>query len=154
MPLNKFSETFNIPHVKGTFPHLFNKSENYGYVGKLPDISFYDPDGMKEPARTQFIKWHNAHANDAFDFAKEIHDYCKADVQLLKAGCMKFRAAFIADTGLDPFQNCTIAGSCMDVLRSMYLKANTIGRIPVDGYRNNRNYSNKSMYFLSRILRR
>ena len=145
MPLNKFSETFNIPHVKGTFPHLFNKSENYGYVGKLPDISFYDPDGMKEPARTQFIKWHNAHANDAFDFAKEIHDYCKADVQLLKAGCMKFRAAFIADTGLDPFQNCTIAGSCMDVLRSTYLKANTIGRIPVDGYRNNRNYSNKSI---------
>ena len=56
MPLNNFSETFNIPNVKGTFPYLFNKSGNYGYVDKLPDISFYDPDGMKEPARAQFIK--------------------------------------------------------------------------------------------------
>ena len=81
---------------------------------------------MKEPLRTQLIEWHKAHKNDVFDFAKEIHEYCKADVQSLKSGCIKFRNAFITDTGIDPFQSCTIAGACMNVLRTSHLKPNSI----------------------------
>ena len=150
MPLSRFSDTFNLPNVvKGTFPHLFNTRHNYKYVGPLPDLHYYGPDGLKEPARTNLIDWHNDHANDEFNFSKEIHEYCKADVQLLKSGCMKFRSAFISDTGIDPFQSCTIAASCMKVLRTSHLKPNTIGRVPVNGYRNVRNYSNKSMAWIT-----
>ena len=149
MPLSRFSDTFQIPHTKGTFPHLFNTADHYNYVGTLPALEYYDPDGLKEPARTELIKWHNEHANDAFDFAQRIDSYCKADVQLLKSGCMRFRDAFIADTGIDPLQNCTIAGACMNVLRTSHLKPNTIGRIPVNGYRSLRNYSNKSMEWIT-----
>ena len=38
---------------------------------------------MGEPLRTQLIEWQKARENDMFDFSKEIHEYCKADVQLL-----------------------------------------------------------------------
>ena len=84
-----------------------------------------------------------------FDFAKEIHEYCKEDVQLLKSGCIKFRNAFITDTGIDPFQSCIIAGACMNVLRTSHLKLNSIGRVPVKGYCSLINYSNKSMEWIT-----
>ena len=53
MPLSRFSDTFNIPHTKGTFPHTFNVSDNYNYVGPLPALQYCDPNGMKGPLRTQ-----------------------------------------------------------------------------------------------------
>ena len=56
MPLSRFSDTFNIPHTKGTFTHMFNVSDNYNYVGPLPALRYYDPNGMKEPLRTQLIE--------------------------------------------------------------------------------------------------
>ena len=105
MPLNRFSDIFNIPNTEWAFPHMFNVSHNYNYVGPLPALRYYDPDGMKEPLRTQLIEWHKVHEN-MFDFAKEIHEYYKADVELLKSGCIKFRNAFITDAGIDPFQSC------------------------------------------------
>ena len=54
IPLSKFSDTFNLPDVvKGTFPHCFNTPNNYGYVGLLPALHYYEPDGLKEPARSK-----------------------------------------------------------------------------------------------------
>ena len=47
IPLSRFSDTFNIPHTKGTFPHMFNVSDNYNYVGPLPALQYYYPNGMK-----------------------------------------------------------------------------------------------------------
>ena len=115
MQLSRFSDTFNIPHIKETFSYMYN------YVGPLTALQYYDPNGMKELLRTQLIEWHKAYENDVFDFAKEIHEYCKADVQLLKSRCIKFRNAFIIATGIDSFQSCTIAGPCMNVLCTSHL---------------------------------
>ena len=56
MPFSRFSDTFNIPHTKGTFPHMFNVSENYNYVGPLPALRYYHPNRMKEPLRTLLIE--------------------------------------------------------------------------------------------------
>ena len=81
---------------------------------------------MKEPLRTQLIKWHKYHENDVLNFAKEIHVYCKTDVQLLKSGCIKFRNAFITDTGIYHFQSCTIAGAHMNVMRTSHMKSKSI----------------------------
>ena len=72
-----------------------------------------------------------------------------ADVALLKSGCMKFRASFLADTGIDPFRSCTITGACMHVFRTSHLKEKTIARVPPNGYRSMRNYSNKSMGWIT-----
>ena len=63
MPMGKFNLT---DVVKGTFPHCFNTPNNYGYVGLLPALYYYDPDGLKEPARSKLIKWHDKHSNDEF----------------------------------------------------------------------------------------
>ena len=103
MTLSRFSDTFNIPHTKGAFPHMFNVSNNHNYVGPLPALRYYDPNVMKQPLRTQLVELHKAHANGVFDFAKEMHEHCKAYVRLLKSVCIKFRNAFITDTGIDPF---------------------------------------------------
>ena len=131
MPLSKFSDTFNLPDVmKGTFPHCFNTPNNYGYVGLLPALHYYEPDGLKEPARSKLIKWHGEHSNDEFIFDREIHEYCTTNMTLLKSGCMKFRASFLADTGIDPFRSCTIASACMHVFRTSHLKEKTIARVP------------------------
>ena len=47
MQLSRFSDNFNIPHTKGEFPHMFNVSDNYNYVGPLSALRYYDTDGMK-----------------------------------------------------------------------------------------------------------
>ena len=47
MPLSRFSDTFNIPHTKGTLPHMFIISDIYNNVGLLPALRYYDPNGMK-----------------------------------------------------------------------------------------------------------
>ena len=52
MPLSRFSDTFNIPHTTGTVPLMFNVSDNYNYVGPLPALWYYDPNGMKETLHT------------------------------------------------------------------------------------------------------
>ena len=128
---------------------MFNVSDNYNYVGPLPALRYYDSNGMKELLRTQMIEWHESHEYDVFEFAKEIHEYCNADVKLLKSGCIKFRNAFIIYTGIDPFQSCKIAGYCMNVMSTSHLNPNSIGRVPVNGYRSLRNYSNKSMEWIT-----
>ena len=56
MWLSRFGDTFNIPHIKGAFPHMFNVSYNYNYVGQLPVLRHYNPGGMREPLRTQLIE--------------------------------------------------------------------------------------------------
>ena len=118
MSLSKFSDTFSLPDVmKGTFPHCFNTPNNYGYVGLLPGMLYYDPDGFKESAHSKLLRWHGEHSNVEFIFDSKIHEYCMADVALLKSGCTKFRALFLADTEIDHFRSCRIVGACMHVFK-------------------------------------
>lgn len=45
MPLAALPKTFNLNELKkGHFPHLFNTPENQSYVGKIPDLIYYEPD--------------------------------------------------------------------------------------------------------------
>ena len=128
MPLNDFTKTFDLPDItKGTFPHLFNTPDNYKYAGPLPDLHYYTPDSLKEGPRAKLLEWHHLHRNDHFVFSNELASYCEADVKLLRAGCMKFRASFISSTGVDPFHQVTIASTCMEVFRRHHLPTQTIG---------------------------
>ena len=128
MPLSDFSRTFDIPDkTKGTFPHLFNRPWNYDYDGPLPALEYYSPDTMKDEPRKRLLAWHAAHKDDRFVFADELKAYCIADVELLRAGCVKFRSNFIEATDVDPFAQITIASTCMEVFRRHHLKENSIG---------------------------
>ena len=128
MALNDFTKTFDLPDItKGTFPHLFNTPDNYKYAGPLPDLHYYTPDSLKEGPRAKLLEWHHLHRNDHFVFSNELASYCEADVNFLRAGCMKFRASFISSTGVDPFHQVTIASTCMEVFRRHHLPTQTIG---------------------------
>ena len=139
MPLAKLPKMFDMKELcKGYFPHLFNTKENQTYVGSMPPIATYDPDSLKENERNNFYNWYQEQLekNYVFDFEKEILQYCRSDVDILRRCCLKFRDLFINTTGVDPFHSCiTIASACNRVYRSKFLKEDTIAIIPPQGYR-------------------
>ena len=75
MPLASFSSTFNLTELKkGFFPHLFNTPEHQHYVARIPDLEFYDPDGMME--KNKLEHWHSdqVRRNVVFDFHRDMVD--------------------------------------------------------------------------------
>ena len=130
MSLSKFPKTFGMTELcKGYFPHLFNKEENQDYVGPIPPVAYYSPNGMKPEAREAFLAWHKKQVEDdyVFHFKNEIVKYCRSDVDILRKCCMEFREMLRNETGIDPFDKClTIASYCHEVYRTNYLKKDTI----------------------------
>jgi hypothetical protein len=63
-------------------------------------------------------------------------------VEVLRRCCLKFRDIFIAETTVDPFESSlTIASACNRVFRKLFLKPDTIGIIPFNGYQKDENQS-------------
>ena len=114
-PLSAFPATFGIEDEelkKGYFPHAFNTPDHQDYAEGFPDKSYYDPEGMKEKDREEFEKWYSKQ-NGEFNLKKELEEYCKSDVALLKAGCEAFVAQFKKEADFNPFERCaTIASAC------------------------------------------
>ncbi|XP_072392265.1 uncharacterized protein [Diabrotica undecimpunctata] len=132
-PLANFPKTFGLTESKkGYFPHFFNVPENQDYKGCLPDVKYYGPNTMKHKQRDDFLKWHETHKHDEFDFQRDLHAYCDSDVDILRRGCLEFRKEFLGIANIDPFQYLTIAAVCMAIYRSKYLQPNTIGVVKQD----------------------
>ena len=159
MALADLPEALNLTELsKGYFPHLFNRKENYNKVfDSLPDVKYYNPDGMKHEKRKEFMNWYSEHKDDVFDFQKEILKYCKSDVDILRQSCLKFREMFMEITekngiGIDPFESCiTIASACNLVFRTNFLDSDSLGIIPTHGYRPQQKQSNKAIQWLKYI---
>ena len=141
MALAKFPKTFAQPELcKGYFPHFFNKDENQDYVGPIPCQDDYGVNFMKPEAREAFMTWHQEQVdnNYVFDYRHEILKYCRSDVDILAKCCMLYREMFKEVTamgddemGIDPFdQATTIAGYCMQVYRTKFLRKDTIALLP------------------------
>jgi len=97
MPLSAFPKTFGLTELrKGYFPRKFNLPEHQTYVGILPDLDYYMPETMASKAKQELEKWHQEQRtqNVVFDFQKELVEYCKSDVRLLKEGCLTFKRLF------------------------------------------------------------
>lgn len=55
---------------------------------------------------------------------------------ILRLACIAFRQVFISECAIDPFLRCTtIASSCMLTYRKRFLQPDTIGIVPLGGYR-------------------
>lgn len=138
-PLAAFPSTFSLTELKkGWFPHLWNVPENQSYVGRVPDLEYYDPDGMDVKKREELKLWHadQVARNNVFDFHREMVDYCKSDVVLRKAGCEKFVQEFQANAGFNPFEKCvTIASACNLYWRKHHVKPDQIAVEPPQGWR-------------------
>ena len=58
IPLEKFPKTFDIHELKkGFFPHIFNKPENYNYVGVYPEQKYYKPEFFTVKKKSDFEAW-------------------------------------------------------------------------------------------------
>ena len=139
MPLASFPATFDLSELKkGFFPHLFNTPENQQYVGRIPDLEFYDGDSMMSAKKQELLHWHNQQVarNVEFNFKEELIAYCKSDVNLLKQGCRKFQEEFQREAGFNPMEKCfTIASACNLYWRKCHLERNTIAVEPLHGWR-------------------
>ena len=69
--------------AKGYFAHLYNSNENQNtLLQQLPDMKYYNPDGMKPEYRSKSLTWYEQHYSDYFDFESELVRYCRSDVDL------------------------------------------------------------------------
>ncbi|CAG2185008.1 unnamed protein product [Mytilus edulis] len=161
MALSKLPKMFGIKELqKGYFPHLYNRKENQTSVlNQLPDVKFYNPDAMKSEDRENFLEWYQTNVKVMFDFQKELLKYCRSDVDILRRCCLRFRELFMSmtksatgDGGIDPFETCiTIASACNLVFRTKFLRADTIGIIPAQGYRPEEKHSVKAIQWIKYI---
>ena len=153
MPLASFPASFNLTELnKGFFPHLFNTPDNQQYVGRIPDLEFYDPDGMMEEKKKELLQWHTEQVrrNVSFNFKEELIAYCKSDIFLLKQGCEAFQNEFQSQAGFNPMEKCiTIASACNMYWRKHHLAPDTIAVEPLSGWRGaNVNHSLKALQWL------
>ena len=134
-----FPSTSNLTELKKAFfPRLFNTPDNQQYVGRIPDLEFYDPGGMMAKKKDELTRWHadQVRRNVSFNFCQEMIDYCKSDVALLKAGCEAFHREFQSQAGFNPMAKCmTIAIACNLYLRKQHLPPDTIAVEPARGWR-------------------
>lgn len=82
---------------KGYFPHFFNRKETQYYMGELPPVEDYGINKMKNDGWEEFPKWweDEKQSEGLFHFSKEMLQYCRYDVSILRQATMKFRNSFI-----------------------------------------------------------
>jgi len=121
-------------------------------VGRIPDLAFYDPDGMMAKKKEELTRWHadQVRRNVPFHFQREMIEYCKSDVALLKAGCEAFQQEFERQAGFNPMAKCmTIASACNLYWRKHHLTPDTIAVEPLGGWRGAKvNQSLKALQWL------
>ena len=97
-------------------------------------------------------RWHayQVRRNVRFHFQREIIEYCKSDVALLKAGCEAFQQEFERQAGFNPMAKCiTIVSACNLYWRKHHLTPNTIAVEPFGGWRGAKvNQSLKALQWL------
>ena len=126
-PLEALPKMFGLDELKkGYFPHAFNTPENQDYTGEIPDVSFYNPDGMKEGKRKEFLEWYSQQQGKVFNFQQELLDYCISDVDILRRACLELRRMFMETEHIDPFQYTTLPSTTMALFRANHMPTDTI----------------------------
>lgn len=152
--LSKLPKMFDIPVQKGYYPHRFNTSQNYSYIGPMPKPEMYDYDSMNSADRNTFLKWYaeeNA-KNEIFNNNFELKKYCRIDVYILRMACTKFMESFMSNNSVEVFfESTTIASACSKVFRRNFLKEDIIPIMPRGGYREADNQSLIALQWLSWI---
>ena len=109
---------------------------------------------MKTQDRQKFLQWYDDRVNEnyVFDFKKEIIEYCRSDVDILRRCMLKFRQDFMNQENIDPLKYITIAGVCMAIYRGNYMPKNTIA--VVDNVVQTENHSTVSIAWLDYISKK
>jgi len=151
-PLDKLPKALglDINVKKGNFPHLFNKSDNYNYVGCIPALKYFGIEYMNIDNKHKLEEWYDKQLGKSnWCFKTELINYCKNDVDILLECVMKFRKSFKEITGLDPItRSFTLASIAMETFTSLYLNKFELANTPVMGYKKSKNFSFKSNCWL------
>ena len=100
MKSSALPEAFGLSELKkGWFPHYFNTQEHQHYIGPYPDAKYYGHDFMSEKERSKLLAWLDEKKDEVFDFRREVLEYCRSDVDILRQACMKFRELLMSATG-------------------------------------------------------
>jgi hypothetical protein len=128
------AKSFDLTLRKGVFPHLFNKPENYGYEGNLPDKKFFD---LTFSAKTQrdiddFNTWYDERSQRPWNFMEELTQYCKDDVNILSQIVRSHDEICVNKFGFSPWFSSTSPSYCHKVIKSQ-LSDDELLRIPDEG---------------------
>ena len=106
---------------------------------------------MSEKDRNEFFKWYNAKVESGavFDFRREMEEYCRSDVDILRRGCACFRRELKNVRGLDPF-----AQACSEVWRKNHMPEDCIAIVPPEGYPKQTNYSIKALKWIQSLAKK
>lgn len=138
MPLAAFPKTFGLTGMKkGFFPHKFSKLENLEYEGPIPSLEFFEPQHMNEAKKRECEDWHAEQVVEevTWNFKKEMVEYCKDDVRILREGCLKFAQDTLQEAKFNPLTQCiTIASTCHYFWRNHQMLPKTIAVEPIHGW--------------------
>lgn len=138
--LANFSKTFKITETKkGYFPYLFNTKENQKYIGKIPDIKYFNVNGLSNDKNDphnihDFNNWYEMQKNSVYDFKKELYEYCLSDVDLLKRALEMYIKDALDTTKIHPLKSSTIASYCMRVYRTNFMPVDKIAVLTKEEY--------------------
>jgi len=132
MALAELPKCFDLEQLKkGYFPHFFNRPENYYQVfEKLPPPEDYGVNSMSVEKKDEFLRWYERNKLQTFDFEKEMLQYCRSDVDILRQACLVYRKLLLKVTaldsdrlssGIDPFAFVSAASVCMGVFQARFL---------------------------------
>lgn len=130
--LREFTKVFDLDparYKKGDYPYRFNTPENQHYRGPLPALAFYgEKEFMPEERWKELERWHKEEEKKGaeFDQDKELLEYCKSDVRLLREGLRHYQAEMYKLTRVDPLRKLTIASQAMTVFRTNFLEKGAV----------------------------
>lgn len=113
------AKNFNLPLMKGNFPHLFNTEENYYYEGEIPELKYFD---LTYTAKSQndidsFMEWYNQRKQLPWNFKQELISYCQDDVKILALIMKLFHEICSSKFELSPWNFSTGPSYCHTVIK-------------------------------------
>ena len=92
--------TLRIPDLaRGTFPHRFNRRENWNGEKPVPHPSLeeFGYAYLNEKDKQELGSWYDEDSvrkNELYDFRRKFKEYCRMDEQNLRLYCQQFRSIF------------------------------------------------------------
>ena len=127
---------------------IFDIPENQEYIGPIPPSHFFSTKFMTKEKFKEFEEWYlewgrkylNEEIED-WDFEKELLDYCRDDVNVLRLSWLTLWKAMYEIISLHiGIENCTAASFTNQAWRTT-ISPNKIGLIPTNNYLKNQNQS-------------
>lgn len=118
-PLKNFTKTFGLPPEakKGFFPYHLNSFQNIVYPD-IPSLDHFEPDSYPASTRADLVEWHSKQQGKPYDLQKELEEYCKQDVLILKWGLETYIRDALAAGSFNPLKKATIAAYCLTLYQN------------------------------------